>query len=137
MRGFDTRDDCPTCGKPMGATETTWGGKCIGCAGNERMERILRNDEYATEHFPKRITHLAHFHGLTEKTQRDRDEGLFYEQDKDYHRTSFDFNDTVAYTQHGAGAGFTKRSIRGLRRGSMERPDKHHQKYHTEGDVGT
>ena len=134
-RGFDTRDECPTCGKPMGVTEMAWEGKCINCQGDITHKNLLGR-QY--QDIGTRNNQVGNFHGLVGND----DDQKPIRRDPDYHRTAFDFGDTVAYTEHGQDnpdgtSSYTKRSIRRLRRGSMEKPDWKGDKYHTEGDVGT
>ena len=36
-----------------------------------------------------------------------------------------------------SGKGYSERSVKGLKRGTLEKPWGYGEKYHTEGDVGT
>ena len=142
-RGFDKRPTCLTCGKPYGVQDVTYGGRCLNCVGDDKVKSLLSPQHQDVGTNPK---HVGYFHGLQHQDKKNRQFREFDDdnedtptigQDDTYHETTFDFGDTVAFTEHGAGEGFTKRSIRRLRRGTLEKPDWKGDKYHTEGDVGT
>ena len=130
-RGFDTRSECEGCGQRFGQHDVNYGGRCMRCTGDSKIKHLL-SDQY--QDVGTRNNQVSNFHGLV-GDEDDPHEPI--RKDPEYHKEIFDFGDTVAFTEHGAGEGFTKRSIRRLRRGTLEKPDWKGDKYHTEGDVGT
>ena len=136
-RGFDTRSECEGCGQRFGRHDVIQGGRCMRCAGDSKIKHLL-SDQY--QDVGTRNNQVSNFHGLYDRDEDDPHEPI--RKEPDYHKEIFDFGDTVAFTEHGQDnpdgtSSYTKRSIRRLRRGSMEKPDWKGDKYHTEGDVGT
>ena len=149
-RGFDKRPTCLTCGKPYGVQDVTYGGRCLNCVGDDKVKSLLSPEYQDVGTNPK---HVGYFHGLQHQDTTgkkaalkrleyrefgdDNEDTPTIGQDATYHKTTFDFGDTVAFTEHGSGKGYSERSVKGLKRGTLERPWGYGEKYHTEGDVGT
>jgi len=140
-RGFDRRSTCLTCGKPYGSADVTYGGRCLNCVGDDKVKSLLSPEYQDVGTNPK---HVGYFHGLQHQNKMghrefddDNEDTPTIGQDATYHKTTFDFGDTVAFTEHGSGKGYSERSVKGLKRGTLEKPWGYGEKYHTEGDVGT
>ena len=139
-RGFDKRPTCLTCGKPYGSTDINYGGRCLNCVGDDKVKSLLSPEYQDVGTNPK---HVGYFHGLQHQNKMgyrefdDDNEDTTIGQDAAYHKTIFDIGDTVAFTEHGSGKGYSERSVKGLKRGTLEKPWGYGEKYHTEGDVGT
>ena len=126
-RGFDTRSECDECGQRFGQHDVIQGGRCMRCAGDSKIKHLL-SDKY--QDVGTRNNQVSNFHGLYDRDEDDPHEPI--RKEPGYHKEIFDFGDTVAFTDHDH-----HRSIRRLRRGTLEKPDWKGDKYHTEGDVGT
>ena len=126
-RGFDRRSTCLTCGKPYGSADVTYGGRCLNCVGDDKVKSLLSPEYQDVGTNPK---HVGYFHGLQHQDKKNRQFREFDDdnedtptigQDDTYHETTFDFGDTVAFTEHGLGKGYSERSVKGLKRGTLEK----------------